>query len=336
MIARSRPTAPLALLLALVVVACDPAVEAGAVTPRPGPGGILTDCAHIGGHDLSELQTDASQSSVVFRGVCLGPAHLHRCLDVVKISGGRLVGSDGEGTYAGADFVGSRWTLDVDTPDPKTGEGDGAFDSSLVLVLGGRRLVSSPSGPLELVDFKIDRASVSGPLKASLPAGSGSLPLCEADPARDGSTEAALFGDLHVDPDDASFSARPGALHVSCTSAATGKAALLGYRPEAIGLAAFEAVIRAIRADYCGDGDAYASASDPVLFADIKGIQGSVGSVGAVREARWGRDGALCLGEARGLGVDAAALRDACGIPLCAAGPLGSQGEWLATSLTGS
>ncbi|MCA9635737.1 MAG: hypothetical protein KC420_06865, partial [Myxococcales bacterium] len=92
----------------------------------------------------------------------------------------------------------------------------------------------------------------------------------------------------------------------------------------------FEAALRAVRADYCGDGESHAGSDAQALLADVWGIRGAFGSV---PEARWSDGGALCLSHARDDDADAAAIRQACGIPTCGPGPLGSQGELLVSSL---
>lgn len=337
MITRRRACTPL-LALALAAGGCDAVSDDADIDDvdiafRPGSGGILLDSASLGWFRFSELDSGFHHHSlrgVVLVRVCLAKKFLARCLAKIKLVDGKLVGSDDQGSYTGLDLVGSRWDLEFDTPDPVTGEGDGLPDSTASLRLVGRSVVPvAGGGTLELIDLRTDRATVTGPLKATLPAGNEPVPLCAPDPARGGATEAALLGDTSVDH-DGSFSARPDTLHIACTSAAIGRARTLGYRPEALGLDAFEGLTRAFRADYCGTGESHATPGNGFAIADVWGIQSTTEPL---HEARWSSAGALCLDHARNPTVDAAAIRGACGIPMCDSGPLGSDGEVAMTSL---
>lgn len=321
MLARRRTCTSL-FALTLAAAACDPEAsfaDAGEVALRPGSGsGILYDSAFLGDWSLNKFDSLGKKfyRGARLRRICLDPdLHIVPCLDKIVVDTGHLIGSNDLGTYLGPDLVGSRWDVEIDLPDPETGEGDGVIDSTLSLRLVGRDLVDvAGGGPLELVDFRIDRASVTGPLKDLLPPGDEPLPLCAPDPARAGATAAAVLGDVAFDPDDASFSARPNTLHLACTSAALGRATTLGYRPETVGLDGFEAIVRALVGDYCGTGQPLAAADDAVSVADVWKIRTDHAPQ---TEARWGRTGALCLDHARRPDLDAAAIRDACGIPTC-------------------
>ena len=328
MIERRRTRLP---LLALVLAAaCGPDIETGDadIALRPGGsggGGVLYDGAHIGGWSANEFVLHHYHRGIRLRRVCLGKKFNERCLQALGSVAGVLVGSDAQGTYSGLDLVDSRWDLDFDA------QGDGVADSTASLKLAGRSVVAVPGGTLELIDLQIDRTSVTGALQGSLPPGTGPLPLCTPDPARGGATAAAVLGDVSFDPADASFSAHAGALHIACTSAAIGRATTLGYRPEAQGLDGFEAMVRALVGDYCGTGDPPVAPGGAVALADVWGIQ--TASAPLV-EARWSSGGALCLDHVRDPNIDAAEVRDLCGIPTCSAGGLGSAGELALSSLT--
>lgn len=333
MIPRRVSSSIFGLALALAAGACDPADAVGGadVRQRPAPGGIKYDTAAIGGFNFSALRiTGEGEAKATLRKICLDADDVALCLKKFFYVDGVMRASDGQEDHAVADLIGSVWRVDVDTPDPQTGVGDGVIDSEVPLHLVGRSIVDLPGGPQALVDLRVDLDGITGPLRDHLPPGGGLVPLCAPDPGRGGATEAALLGDLHLDPEDGSVKASPGTLRIACTSGATGRAVALGYHPQAIGLAGYEAVLRALRGDYCGDGGSFAAADDPFLLADVWGIRKTFG---ARREARWGNEGALCLGEARSDDADAAAIRGACGIPLCAAGPLGAAGEVLVTSM---
>lgn len=305
----ARTSAPFALALALAAVGCglDDETPSGAVDFRPSPGGVLLDSSRIGDYPFSNLQVSGHPRLVRVHRICLRDTFLFRCLTHVVVSNGRLHGSDGVRSYEGADFVGSRWDLDVDSTDADPPEPD--YDSSVSMVLNGLRVV----GGLELVDLRVDLDSASGPLKDLIPGG-GTQTLCPPDPARGGVTEAALVADVYVDPEDGSVADDLGNLHIACTAGATGRAATLGYLPTTIGTAGYEAALRALRADYCGDGTSHAAVGDPFLLADRWGIQTAQSPAS---EARWTDAGALCLDRVRHPGADVAAIRQACGIPTC-------------------
>ncbi|MEZ4447967.1 MAG: ADYC domain-containing protein [Nannocystaceae bacterium] len=311
----ARLAAPLALALAALLGGCDQdiALPSGEVALRP-MGGILYDTNSIGGFNFSELTFVGSDRSIRHRRICLGQKYLFRCLDKVVVVNGRLRGVIGGQIYAGDDFIDARWELDADPPEPDHPEGDGVYDSSMTVVFKGRRLVPTAAGDLELFDLQIDRESVTGPLKALLPDGTGPVPYCAPDPARGDATEATLLANTHIDHDDGSVVAEAGTLHLACSGGATGRAALLGYHPGTIGTAGYEAALRALRADYCGDGHSHATVGDPFQIADTWGLHASEGPI---PEARWTDAGALCLDAARSPSVDADALRQSCGIPKC-------------------
>jgi hypothetical protein len=323
MIARRACTPLLALTLA--ASACESTADTDDIVAlRPGGGGgILTDTSAIGDWTLTHLDR---RTSIDFKGtvlirICLSPKFFHRCIKAIKIVDGLLVGEDEQGTYSGDDLLGSRWDLAFDT---------GALDSAASVRLVGREVVAVPGGgALELVDFRTDRATVTGPLANTLPPGTGPIPLCAPDPARGWTTHAALLRDVVYDT-DGRFVARPDTLRISCTSGAIGRATTLGYHPEELGLDGFTALVRALIADYCGTGESQAAPADAFALADVWKIHGASAPL---REARWGSEGALCLDQPRDPQLDADAVRDACGIPKCDGGPLGSAGELALTSL---
>lgn len=321
MIAR-RACTPL-LALALAAGACESTTDPDdLVALRPGSGGVFTDSSAIGDWDVVhlDLRFGYKLKNIALIRICLGPKFNHRCIKKIKLADDMLVGADDEATYSGDDLLGSRWDFAFTTDKQ---------ESTASLRLVGRDLVDTPGGALELVDFRIDRATVSGPLKDSLPPGTGPIPLCAPDPARDWSTHASLLGDLVYDT-DGRFVARPDTLRISCTSGAIGRATTLGYRPDQLGLDGFTALVRALIADYCGTGESHAKQDDAFALADVWKIDDAIDPQ---REARWGSDGALCLHRPRDPQLDADAVREACGIPKCDAGPLGGAGEFALTSL---
>ena len=99
--------------------------------------------------------------------------------------------------------------------------------------------------------------------------------------------------------------AAPGSFFITCTSGAIGKCVRLGYRPWRTGPDGrplrdlHQACVRAVRADYCGDGRAHTRDGTPVDLYDGGGIQRDEPAPGMRFEAAWGADGAVCVARPR-------------------------------------
>jgi hypothetical protein len=95
--------------------------------------------------------------------------------------------------------------------------------------------------------------------------------------------------------------AGPGAFLITCTSGAIGKCVRLGYRPWR-GPAMRDlhgACVRAVRADYCGDGRAHTVDGTRIVLIDRQGVQADEPAPGARFEAAWGTAGAVCVARPR-------------------------------------
>lgn len=118
---------------------------------------------------------------------------------------------------------------------------------------------------------------------------------------------AAVYRDINVDRWSGDMWEQADLLYIGCTNAAVGKASLWHYRPEAFGwwhpypVEMFEAAVRMIRADFCGDGGSHTMPGTPVLVGDKMWIN-SYSSGNAIEEAVWGASGALCVDTPRGSG----------------------------------
>lgn len=178
----------------------------------------------------------------------------------------------------------------------------------------------------EIVELTVDVSSdpsSNTPLYAfyyELGEGEERLPTCEL-PSEGPDVTAAVYRDLHVD-EDGFMSVANDVLYIGCINGAVGKASLWGYRPDygdfsdghwGERLPAFEAAVRMIRADYCGDGVSHTQPGTPVYVEDDVGF--NIGS-GPVSEAVWGIDGALCLDQPRISGSSRTCASGA-EIPLC-------------------
>jgi hypothetical protein len=125
------------------------------------------------------------------------------------------------------------------------------------------------------------------------------LPLCK--PGADG--RALGFPLPGVDAADEDAEAGGDSFSIACTAGARGKCVMLGYRPWATGAGGeslrpyFDACVRMMRADYCGDGRSYTRPGIRVDMWDSAGVQ--TAQTDMPFEAAWSPDGALCLARIR-------------------------------------
>ena len=61
----------------------------------------------------------------------------------------------------------------------------------------------------------------------------------------------------------------------------------------------FQACVRPVRADYCGDGTAHTRDGTPIDIFDAIGIQRDEETPGMTFEAAWREDGAVCVRHTR-------------------------------------
>jgi len=126
-------------------------------------------------------------------------------------------------------------------------------------------------------------------------------PLCEPD--REGRSEAFPLPGRWDDaqryhPDAARFS-------LNCTAGAKAKCVRFGYKPwreDAHGrslVPAYEACIRMVRADYCGDGMAATENGTTIDVYDRQGVQSPVDDPAFQFEAGWTATGAVCVAHTR-------------------------------------
>jgi hypothetical protein len=148
-------------------------------------------------------------------------------------------------------------------------------------------------------------------------------PLC--DPGPDGRRDGfPLAGRARAD--GAMEPAEPGVFEIVCTSGARGKCVRFGYLPW-ISVAMrdlYNACVRMVRADYCGDGEGTTRDGMRIDFYDDRGIQQSDSGPGQEFEAGWTALGAVCVRHVRvrenisleGLAASCPRLRDHLGV-LC-------------------
>jgi hypothetical protein len=100
---------------------------------------------------------------------------------------------------------------------------------------------------------------------------------------------------------DGSFGpAEPGILELACTSGALGKCVRFGYAPwtardSTQGLALYNACIRMVRADYCGDGTPTTKDGQRIDIYDDNGVQIAANEPDMDFEAGWTAQGAVCV-----------------------------------------
>ncbi len=141
--------------------------------------------------------------------------------------------------------------------------------------------------------------------------------LCATDSVEQAA--AIVLDSFTVDKTTGDITTRANTLYLGCASGAVGKAPTWGYKPWELGIADFEAMVRMVRADYCGDGVSWTTPGRAVTIQDVWGINTFASSAGPT-EAIWGPAGALCIGQARDPNVSASNV--VCGgvpVPVCPA-----------------
>jgi hypothetical protein len=124
--------------------------------------------------------------------------------------------------------------------------------------------------------------------------------LCSAGP--DGRREAFPLAGKARAGDGMFEIAPPGTFELTCTSGAQGKCVRFGYLPwdgGAEGLARYNACIRMVRADYCGDGTPHTKDGTLIDLFDKIGIQTDDPALGLEFEAAWAPHGAICVRHVR-------------------------------------
>ncbi|HEY0136659.1 MAG TPA: ADYC domain-containing protein [Nannocystis sp.] len=147
--------------------------------------------------------------------------------------------------------------------------------------------------------------------------GSAHKYLCAPDSVE--AAAAIVLDSFSVNKTTGDITTRPNTIYLGCASGAVGKAPTWGYTPWGLGLADFEAMVRMVRADYCGDGVSWTVPGRAVTIEDVWGINSFAAQAGAT-EAIWGPSGALCIGQPREPSITAASV--VCGgvpVPACPA-----------------
>ena len=214
----------------------------------------------------------------------------------VQVLGGELHAELVDGrTIRHTDFGQTRWTIDV--TGSAAGASSGYFSTSYELTVEASW--DAGSAQPTYMFFWDDGW------------GEGAESTCTI-PGETTEMTAVVYPGVDVHEPSGSIHETPELLTIACTGGAVGKAALWGYRPDDLaashgsdGVGIFEASVRMIRADYCGDGQSWTSPGTPVLVEDNLGINGPLPSVwlpgqsSPADEAVWDRYGAVCLAVTR-------------------------------------
>ena len=171
--------------------------------------------------------------------------------------------------------------------------------------LAGATLTISTGGGmmrLRIDAVERDRESWQAPIwlhSFSTEAADGSRqPLCEPGP--DGGRQGfPLAG--RPRSDGAMEPAEPGIFEIVCTSGARGKCVRFGYFPwvSTAMRDIYDACVRMVRADYCGDGEGTTRDGMRIDLYDDRGIQQADSDPAQEFEAGWTAAGAVCVHHVR-------------------------------------
>lgn len=278
------------------VTGCDPAeAEPQAVAFRPGDGsntggGVFLNTNAIGTHAFSELDlSGAVHEGVRLDAVRIKPQSAWLTLDSVSSDDGELVGVIGGTTYRGAAFTDSQWDLTFVA---------GQAETPATMWIDA---YSSAHGHKYTFKYK-DAQNVE-------------QHVCDVDP--DGGYGAIALADISVHAISGEVTSRDDTLYLGCTSGAVGKAAAWGYPVWDLGTDEFEAAIRVVRADYCGNGASWTVPGTYLQLTDTWATN-SFHDAQASTEAIWGAAGALCIGAPRLEQYAGAVTCNGTPVPACA------------------
>jgi hypothetical protein len=184
----------------------------------------------------------------------------------ISVSGSQLRGVYSTGEIAsGAELVGASLTARL------------SDSTTLELRIDGTAMLPSPNADLRM--YTVSYAT-----------SSGWMPLCP------NANEALAFpgtwnlGTVRHQWDSNMFS-------FACRGATIAKCAELGYKSDSLLDTYHQACTRAIRADYCGDGQSHTITGTEINIFDRRGLQ--LDTQSWTVESNWTPDGATCIEEAR-------------------------------------
>ncbi len=293
-------TAAAALIAALPLACDDPDSASENIDFRggAGQGGPLFNTPRIFTSEVAAIDTTGlALAGVTLVGVEVWVGGVLKPITAgsLDVDHGTLTAQVGAVVVEGTAFTNSRWTFKVDGLQLQakltTVEAAGAV---------GLYLPSSPS-ELRMLDperlvytftYTDDKKNV--------------INVCKSDSV--GGARMVIYGDIVVDHKRGDISSRANSAYFGCIAGAVGKAALWGYAPDSpwltsVPLPAFETAVRAVRADYCGDGKPNTNVGNAVTLRDSWAINGFA-ELPFTTEAVWAAGGgAVCVNRIRATGV---------------------------------
>jgi len=207
----------------------------------------------------------------------------------VRASSGELLGKRDGFEFGGADFLGSRWTVDLY-------DGEKVATTHVQNITAYEYDALQKPHPLHYYTFKFFGDGSNGGEKGVwTPACKQSTDPLTGQPV---GSKAIVYNDIAVDTKSGKIDWRPDSLYLACITGAVGKAGNWGYPEWEIGSEDFTTAVRMVRADYCGDGGSWTTIGSALQATDVWGYSAFANPAGAT-EAMWGEKGALCLGTPR-------------------------------------
>jgi hypothetical protein len=258
---------------------CDPVDQDAdgedAVFLRPGSGGVWLNTSAIGTHAFAALDLKKGKhDGVRLDRVLVKQGVKFITVDNVRAVDGQIQATQGGVSFFGQQLVGSKWELTLVS---------GATETPAMM------WISSATNNQGAWQYTFQHHDAQGNVAS----------LC--DPDLNGAATAVPIADITVNAATGDLLARNNTLYLACTSGAIGKAVTWGYMPWDITVPEFEAAVRVVRADYCGDGQSWTTPGNPLQIQDVWGVS-SFANATATNEAVWGLNGALCLNLARDAG----------------------------------
>ena len=148
-------------------------------------------------------------------------------------------------------------------------------------------------------------------LLADLTEGSENPPCPDPEGIQAQGTEAVVIENMTANSMNGDISHNPvhGSMFFACITGGVGKTVDLGYKPydAEVGMERFEAAVRGVRDDLCGNGGSWTQQGTPIQLQDKAEIN-VWGNDQSPVEAVFGPDGALCLGASTRVGTHYASV----------------------------
>jgi hypothetical protein len=222
------------------------------------------------------------QAHIMPNGLALnGILHNHIMPNDIRINGvlptgtmpnGRLIGVSGtEAPLTGADIVGSQW------------EGRLSDNTTIKIRIDAAMQLTGANSDVWSYQF-------SGETR-----GGEWVPLCGITNGVPtfADTVGGTWNLSQGVPGGGAYRANSAEFTIACRGSAIAKCLELGYKPWTGNQREIATCVRAVRADYCGDGTPYTVDGTLVNLFDASGIQ--TDDADWTPEAAWGPDGALCV-----------------------------------------